>query len=294
MPSAMHEALIEMFRSRPSLTVELLRESLGVSVPIHRQIRLEPGDLPDLAPTEYRADAVVVLCEASDEPVQAIVVEVQLGRDGGKRWSWPVYLTTLRARLRCAVTLLVVCVESATADWCGAPIDLGHPGWILRPLVLGPHRVPVVTDVEQARSSPELAVMSAMAHGAETDGDKVLDAVASAFTIVDDEHAALYSDVVFGALPEAARHYLEALMTTKLREYQSDFVRRYVNQGRAEGKAQGQLEAEADAVLSVLAARGVGVPDDARRRISECTDLDQLKAWLSRAATATSIDDIFC
>jgi hypothetical protein len=35
------------------------------------------------------------------------------------------------------------------------------------------------------------------------------------------------------------------------------------------------------------------VPDDARARITGCTDLDQLDAWVRRAATVDSIDDLF-
>jgi hypothetical protein len=69
------------------------------------------------------------------------------------------------------------------------------------------------------------------------------------------------------------------------REYQSALVRRYVGQGRAEG--------EAAAVLTVLDARGIEVPADARARITSCTDLDQLDSWLRRAATANLIDELF-
>jgi hypothetical protein len=43
----------------------------------------------------------------------------------------------------------------------------------------------------------------------------------------------------------------------------------------------------------VLSARGVEVPDDARERITGCTDVDQLDTWLGRAATATSVHDLF-
>jgi hypothetical protein len=130
MPSTLHEALIEMFRNRPSLAAELLGGALGVDLPAYHVARLESGDLPDLTPTEYRADVVVALTNA-ETPVLAVVVEVQLGRDKGKRWSWPVYLATLRARLRCPAVLLVVCADNATAAWCAVPIELGHPGWTL-------------------------------------------------------------------------------------------------------------------------------------------------------------------
>jgi hypothetical protein len=90
---------------------------------------------------------------------------------------------------------------------------------------------------------------------------------------------------LFAALPAAARRTLEDMMTSRTYEYQSDFVRRYVFQGRAEG--------EAVAVLTILETRGVPVPDDARSRITGCTDLDELNAWVRRAVTATTVDDLF-
>ncbi|MDT5029501.1 MAG: hypothetical protein QOE61_5927 [Micromonosporaceae bacterium] len=155
--------------------------------------------------------------------------------------------------------------------------------------MLAPDRVPLVTDADQATRAPELAVLSAMAHGSHPDRDKILDALLSALATVDQERATLYSDVVLAALPAAAQRYLEALMTAGTYEYQSDFVRRYVFQGRAEGRAEG----EATAVLGFLDARGIDVPDDARARITECSDLDQLDTWIRRAATAESIEDLF-
>ena len=78
-------------------------------------------------------------------------------------------------------------------------------------------------------------------------------------------------------------------MTSSTYEYQSDFARRYVSQGRTEGRAEG----EAKAVLAVLDARGIDVPEDARARITGCADLDQLDTWVRRAATATSVEDLF-
>jgi hypothetical protein len=287
MPSRQHEALIEIFGHRPSLAAELLSGPLGVELPDYQQARLDSADLTEVAPTEYRADAVVVLT-AGDSPVLAVVVEVQLGRDPVKRWSWPVYLTTLRARLRCPTVLLVICPNPATASWYAHPIPLGHPGLVLTPLVLGPNQVPVVVDPAQATRLPELAVLSAMAHGAHPDREEIWHALLTALATVDRERSTLYSDVVLAALPVAARRRLEALMATRTYEYQSEFVRRYVFQGRAEGRAEGK----ASALLAVLDARGVAIPDDDRRRIAECTDLPQLDEWLRRAATAHSIQDV--
>ena len=71
-------------------------------------------------------------------------------------------------------------------------------------------------------------------------------------------------------------------------EYQSDFARRYVAQGKAEGEAAGR----AHAVLAVLAARRLDVPAAVRARIAACTDLAKLDAWLGRAVTATSAAEV--
>lgn len=113
-------------------------------------------------------------------------------------------------------------------------------------------------------------------------------ALLEALRSVDEQHATLYHDLVLAALPVVARQHLETLMTTTY-EYQSDFARKYVSQGRAEGRAEG----EAAALLTVLAARGVDVPDEARARITACTELDQLETWIRRAATADSVADLF-
>lgn len=284
MPSQLHEALVELFHRRPSLAAELLAGPLGVPTPEYREARLESGELTDLTPTEYRADTVVGLTDGATA-VLAIVVEVQLGRDPAKRWSWPVYLATLRARLRCPTMLLVLCPDTGTANWCATPITMGHPGWQLRPLALGPDLVPAVTDPAEAARSPELAVLSAMAHGSDAEGEKVLHALLAGLQDVEDDYVNLYADLVLVALPTAARARLEELMTTGTYEYQSDFARRYYGQGRAEG--------EVDALLAVLAARQIAVPDDARARITSCSDLHQLDTWIRRAVSISGIDELF-
>jgi hypothetical protein len=72
---------------------------------------------------------------------------------------------------------------------------------------------------------------------------------------------------------------LEALM--KGYEYQSDFARKYV--------AQGQAEEAAHALLAVLQARGIAVPDAVRERILAQKDRERLRRWLEKAAVATSV-----
>ncbi|MGH3930044.1 MAG: hypothetical protein ACRDTF_08725 [Pseudonocardiaceae bacterium] len=285
MPSYLHEALVELFRHRPSLVADLLAGVLGMDLPAYEGARVEAAECVDLAPAEYRADAVVVLTGGGG-PVLAVVVEVQLTRDRGKWWSWPVYVALVRARLRCPAVLLVVCVDAGVAAWAATPIELGNPGALLPPSVVGPERIPVIT---QGGGTPEVVVLSAMAHGGEPDGSGVLKVLVGALASVEVEHAVLYAELVLAALPAAARRHLEALMSTHTYEYLSEYAQKFVTQGKAEGMAEG----EASAVLAFLEARGIEVPGSARARIRKCRDLDQLDAWVRRAATADTVDDLF-
>ena len=292
MPSSLHELITDMFGRQPELAAELLGGVLGVDLPSYRAARIEHAGLTDIVPTEYRADAVVTLTDGR-LPVLAVVVEVQLRRDRDKRWSWPVYLATLRARTRCPTLLLVVCLDPAVALWCAEPIPLGHPGLQLVPLVLGPDQVPMVTDPGEAARIPELAVLSAMTHGGGPAGGAVLRALVEGLATVDVERGLLYADVVLAALPAAAQRHLEDLMATGTYEYQSEFARRYFFSGKAEGRAEGAAEGRAEAVLEILAARGVEVPADIREQIAACRDLAQLDVWVRRAATANATADLF-
>jgi len=151
----------------------------------------------------------------------------------------------------------------------------------LRPIVLGPESVPVIRGVSGASGSPELAVLSAMVHGRSESALDVGKAALAVVRTLDDDRAALYTDMVLFSMRAAARVILEDLMANGTYRYQSDFAKRYLAQGRAEGKALAVL-----AVLAVLAARGVKVPAAVRARVLACTDAATLDGWIGRAATA--------
>ncbi len=129
MASLKHEGLLLLFRNRPELAPQLLREVLGLTLPRWTEARVESAELTEVVPTEYRADLVVLLLEG--KPCFAIVVEVQLSRDEDKRRSWPPYLTNLRSRVGCPTALLVVAPVAAVARWCATADRAGASG--LRP-----------------------------------------------------------------------------------------------------------------------------------------------------------------
>jgi len=290
-----HEGLLLLFRNRPELAPELLRDVLGLQLPQWTEARVESAELTEVVPTEYRADLVVLLLEG--KPCFAIVVEVQLSRNEDKRKSWPLYLTSLRSRVGCPTALLVVAPDAAMARWCAQPIELGHPGFVLQPLVMGPDAIPVILDEQVAREDPELAVLSAMAHGHEEVGASIAHTVLAAVAGLDAERVRLYVDLAMASLSEAARTALEALMHRGTYEYQSEFARKYVAQGREEGRQEGRAEGlhegERAALLEVLDARGLQVDEPTRQRILACTELSQLKLWLRKAVSVQAAQELF-
>ncbi len=64
-------------------------------------------------------------------------------------------------------------------------------------------------------------------------------------------------------------------------------------EGLAQGKLEGKAEGKAEALHAILAARSFHVPDTLEQRIRACTDPDILQLWLVRAATASTVEDVF-
>jgi len=285
-PSLTHEALLLLFRNRPTLAAEVLRDVFHESLPPFTRTQIVSADLTEVIPAERRSD-LIILFEA-EEPLLTVIVEAQLRPDPEKRYVWPVYLSCGRARYRCPTWLLVVTTDPNTVAWCRTPIEMGHPDYVLTPLVLGPDAVPVVTDPEQARAAPEVTVLSAMAHGRGDAGEAIAKAFFAAAAGLDEDRRVSYADLVLSSLNEAARRKLEEMMSSGY-QYQSEFALKYVAKGREEGKREGK----AQAVLAVLEARSLAIPDEVRERVLASTDLGELDRWLRRAAVVSDARDLF-
>jgi hypothetical protein len=290
MPSQLHEALLLLFRNRPALAPELVENALHIDLPAYSEVRVESAELTHLQPPEYRADLVVLLYEG--RPVYGIVVEAQLQPDDDKLFSWPSYATLLRARIRCESCVLVITVDNAVARWAAQPIRLGG-GNLYAPLVLGPSGVPEVTEEQQARAEPELAVLSAMAHGKGADTEKALRIAVAAMTAsvgLDEERSKLYFDLVAASLGEAARRALQSMDPAQY-EYQSEFALRYLNQGRAEGRTEGEARGRAEVVLKLLALRFGPLAEPVRESI-RAASIEQLDTFAERLLTASSLEEV--
>ncbi|TDE34045.1 hypothetical protein [Actinomadura sp. 6K520] len=79
-------------------------------------------------------------------------------------------------------------------------------------------------------------------------------------------------------------------------EWDIDLALERIAEGRAdgwvEGWVEGWFEGATEVLLIVLKSRGFTIDDDDRKRITSCQDLEQIRNWARRAATAESLDEV--
>ena len=282
-PSLFHEFLADLFRQRPALAAELLQAGGGIWL---EGATAEVGsiDLSQVAPTEYRSDALAVLRDPARKAIAAVIAEVQLYEDNDKRRTWPVYVAAARASYGCPAVLLVLAPDPAVARWASQPIELGHPGFMLRPIVIGYREVPRIIDPEVARAAPELAVLSAVAHPEL----ETAEAAQAGLAGLPEDRQKLYWDVILSRLPELVRRILEArMLDLKNYEYQSDFARKYYGQGREEGREEGLRRA----VIELVCARLPELRGELEGRLGGRTE-EQLVQLITELGTAQGDDGI--
>jgi len=218
----------------------------------------------------------------------AAIAEIQLSRDEDKHASWLQYTATMHRQLRGPVTLVVLAGDEEVARWCAEPHPYDRAGNTFRPLVLGPSRIPWITDFEQARAQPERAVLSAIAHREEPGVEAIAFSAYLAAASLGDPQATRYVDAILMLLNESACNNLLEYLNMHHYEYQSEFARKYVEEGRKEGVKEGRQE-----VLAKLLGLKFGeLPDWAVQRLRAADDAD-LERWTERVLTAPTLDDVF-
>lgn len=268
--SSVHDGLLALFTRAPALAPELLRSALGVALPAYCSVTPASAELAQAVAIERRADLALLLRDEGGALAAVVVAEFQQGRDPDERYTWPHDYAALRDRWRCEVYLLVATLRPGLARWCRREITA--PQLRFQPLVLGPEAIPVVAGLAAAERSPELAVLSAMAHGDRR--PELLRTALSALLPLDADRRRVYSDVLAAALGRAARRTLEELMESDY-VFRSAYAKRHIAQGRATGKLE--------ALLTVYEERGVAVSAEERARLAACDDPGRLDRWLRLA-----------
>ncbi|MFI6405246.1 hypothetical protein [Streptomyces sp. NPDC050548] len=288
MVSPPHEAMHRIFQEYPGLFTGVSK-ALDLDFARPTSVTILPTDLTETRPVERRVDTLLRFDSEQDDPF-LLAIESQGKKVADKPAAWAYYLSYLSTKYKLPVLLLVVCQDRATAEWAARPASLGPRQWpalTLRPLVAGPHNMPVITDPAEARADLALAALSAITHAKETVVDVILKALSTALR---DEPQAVVDPIVefiaqgIGGNSRAVEIW-RSLMAVDLSFYKSWLSEEIRDEGR--------VQRGAEDILVVLQARGIDVPDDLRERITDCDDPDILRRWLTRAAVVPSAEEIF-
>ncbi|MFJ9716740.1 hypothetical protein ACIRPQ_12455 [Streptomyces sp. NPDC101213] len=283
MVSPPHEAMHRIFQHDPGLFSRLSR-FLGVDVPTPVKATALPTDLTEASPVERRVDTLLRFETAEQGPF-LLAVEAQGKKDPDKPASWAYYAAYLWTKYRLPTALLIVCQDHATARWAGQAVSSGPPQLptlTLRPLVAGPHNMPLITDPEEARADLVLASLAAITHAADPVVDVILKALSTALRDVPEDIAdPIVEFTAQGLGNRPAKHLWRNLVAVDLSFYTSYISEEIRAQSRAED------------ILVILEQRGLDVSEDVRGRVMDCTDPEVLRHWLTRAVTAAAAEEIF-
>jgi hypothetical protein len=287
-PSAHHEILVELLRQAPQEAVEAVWRLRGLAPP-GLPLHIAPAEATEHLPVERRADLVVLVGEAT-RPTSLVVVEVQLARDLAKHYSWPQYVTSLRARWRCDVELLVAAPDPKVARWAARPIALNASGSVLVPLVLGPGTLPRLPPGELV-GRPHSAVLQALMH---CRGPGDLPLFQQAMHILEPLPARDrigYHEIMRVALAPSFLALAEVAMSFEQTHWYQNLVETWKAEGEARGLAAGR-KAELLRVVTRLLGRRCGLPGPEARAKMEALSIETLEDLAEALLDFTSGADL--
>lgn len=266
MVGSSHEALHRIFQKDPAVLTKALQRVLHVPFPEPREIVAMNVDLTEIEPVERRVDTL--MRAETDEGTYLL----RTGADRGHAEQYDRQV-------------------GLSAD----PVRL--PGWhsmTVRPLVLGPDNVPVITDEHWGEQDPSLAVFSAMTHGRGPQTPAILESLVAILKTVDPDTASVYAQFVDSCLTDSqAKQMWRDLMKTVQYFWRHPLAEQVREEGRVEGREEGRIETSRAMLLRLLEWRHIPVPTTVRARIESCTDLSRLETWAERAVHAADAEELF-
>jgi hypothetical protein len=294
MPDFQHELPIYVLRHAPRAVRQVLRSFLtNIEISEETPVRAESTNFVDIAPVDYHSDGVFTI---GDPVERTLLVEVQRRIDTRKPYAWTQYMAALFAEYEAPVELIVFVEDSTVARWARKAIHVGSSlSW--RPTVIGPEELASKRHREALRQSPELSLLAIqLCVSSEQVAPEVITHTAQWLSHTDelaDEDARLYRDIIRNAVSGATRTLVEQIMGVSNQPFESSYFQRLRREWREEGRELGLQKAAAQSLLTVLSARGFALTDEQRLRIEECNNLELLQQWLRKAATASSVKEVF-
>jgi hypothetical protein len=151
--------------------------------------------------------------------------------------------------------------------------------------------LPVVTDLAVAEKEVELAILSAMAHGNGPQGLEVLAVAFGALGRLDQDHAAVYFQVIWNVLRGPMRQALETLVMERQIEGKPTFPP-FAQQLIDRGFREGELTTQRNTLLRLLARAGIALTEEDRARIEACADPATLDQWIDNILGAKTAAEV--
>jgi hypothetical protein len=204
-----HAFLARMLRESPSLALHLVELIAREPLPPDAALEPIPAQLWDSRPRGYsRPDAAFLIKDADGKLLRPLVLAVQLGPSPGKKDEWLHCMATLLARFRSLVTFVAVTLDRDTERWCAEPLVLDHGPSVFYPAVVGPSVIPRIADIAQAKTMPELAVLSALAHARAPGAMTIAFAALAACETLDTDPGRRYADFLTDWLDDTSPAFL--------------------------------------------------------------------------------------
>jgi hypothetical protein len=204
-----HAFLARMLRESPSLALRLVELIAREPSPPCATLEPIPAQLWDSRPRGYsRPDAAYLIKDIDGKLLSPLVLVVQLGPSPGKKDEWLHCMATLLARFRSLVTFVVVTLDRDTERWCAEPLVLDHGPSVFYPAVVGPSVIPRITDIAHAKTMPEIAVLSALAHARAPGAMTIAFAALAACETLDTDEGRRYADFLTDWLDDTSPAFL--------------------------------------------------------------------------------------
>ncbi|MBL1076316.1 hypothetical protein JK358_18110 [Nocardia sp. 2] len=199
------EELHRIHHAGPGTPARTFR-ALNLPLPDPVEVALLQPDPADAPAPRLRPDTLLRI--TTQVGAYLLLVQALAYDDPAKPGVWAQHLAHLHQKYQLPPVLLVVCRDKVTAMWAAHPPEIGLPHWpslSVRPLTLGPHNVPFVTDPKKAAKDLPLATLSALAHATGPQQAATLRALSLALRRATSEDRALFAEFARLALESAPR-----------------------------------------------------------------------------------------
>ncbi|NVB39126.1 hypothetical protein G6O69_14880 [Pseudenhygromyxa sp. WMMC2535] len=304
----MHQGILQLFRDEPWLAFDLQGIPRPVDgQPIDRRAEVEvPVEGEQMVVRQGFPDLVLV-CLGPDgraspsRPDGAVLsIEAQKARDWRLRWRLPFFQAVLAKDHELPCWMIVVSFsDEMSADlrvWAEGPPPR------VEAMVLDVHTVAAIRDPEQAKKSPQAAVLAAALHGSRGDLKAATAGLQATRTLPEAQRQA-YTMTILAAVSRADRRKLMELIPKDEHdplweiEMNSGTFHLGLEQGREEGREQGRAQGQravlAEMTLALLEVRGVEVDAASEARIRGERSLARLRAWAAAAREVTRVGALF-